>query len=66
MSEASKISIRNHRRKVNDDLKTMKNDKAISEDEMFKSQDDVQKITDGYITKIDDMTKVKEAEILEI
>ena len=44
----------------------MKNDKEISEDEMFKSQEDVQKITDGYITKVDEMTKVKEAEILEI
>jgi ribosome recycling factor len=66
MSEAAKVSVRNHRRKVNEDLKTMKNDKKISEDDMFKSQDDVQEITDGYITKIDDMTKVKEAEILEI
>jgi len=66
MSEAAKVSVRNHRRKVNEDLKTMKNDKKISEDEMFKSQEDVQEITDGYITKIDDMTKVKEAEILEI
>jgi ribosome recycling factor len=66
MSEAAKVSVRNHRRRVNEDLKTMKNDKKISEDDMFKSQDDVQEITDGYITKIDDMTKVKEAEILEI
>ena len=44
----------------------MKNDKQISEDEMFKSQDDVQKITDDYITKVDEMSRVKEAEILEI
>jgi ribosome recycling factor len=66
MSEAAKVSIRNHRRKVNEDLKTMKNDKHISEDEMFKSQDDVQKITDEYITKVDEMSRAKEAEILEI
>ncbi len=66
MSEAAKVSIRNHRRKGNEDLKTMKNDKKISEDEMFNSQDDVQKITDDYIIKTDEMTKVKEAEILEI
>jgi len=66
MAEAAKVSVRNHRRKVNEDLKTMKNDKKISEDAMFNSQEDVQKITDGYITKIDEMTKVKEAEILEI
>ena len=66
MSEAAKVSIRNHRRKVNEDLKAMKNDKQISEDEMFKSQDDVQKITDDYITKVDEMSRAKEAEILEI
>jgi len=66
MAEAAKVSIRNHRRKVNEDLKAMKNDKKISEDDMFKSQEDVQKITDDYISKVDDITKVKEAEILEI
>ena len=66
MSEAAKVSIRNHRRKVNEDLKTMKNDKHISEDQMFKSQEDVQKITDDYITKVDEMSRAKETEILEI
>jgi len=66
MAEAARISIRNHRRKVNDDLKAMKNDKKISEDEMFNSQADVQKITDDYIAKVDELTRVKEAEILEI
>ena len=45
---------------------SLMDDKEISEDDMFKSQEDVQKITDGYITKVDKMTKVKEAEILEI
>ncbi len=66
MAEAAKVSIRNHRRKVNDDLKAMKTDKKISEDEMFNSQANVQKITDDYITRVDEMTRVKEAEILEI
>jgi len=66
MAEAARVSIRNHRRKVNDDLKAMKNDKKISEDEMFNSQADVQKITDDYIAKVDELTRVKEAEILEI
>jgi ribosome recycling factor len=66
MAEAARVSIRNHRRKVNDDLKVMKNDKKISEDEMFNAQADVQKITDDYITKVDELTRAKEAEILEI
>jgi len=66
MAEAARVSIRNHRRKFNDDLKVMKNDKKISEDEMFNSQADVQKITDDYIAKVDELSRVKEAEILEI
>ena len=66
MAEAAKVSIRNHRRKTNEELKAMKGDKEISEDEMFKSQDEVQKITDDYIKKVDERTKEKESEILEI
>jgi ribosome recycling factor len=46
-------------------LKLLKNDKDLSEDEFFKSQEDVQKITDEYIKKCDDLTKQKEEEILE-
>ena len=65
MSEASKISIRNHRRKTNDDLKLLKNNKELSEDDFFKSQEDVQQITVEYIKKCDDTTKQKEEEIME-
>jgi ribosome recycling factor len=43
----------------------MKNDKSISEDDCFSFQDDVQKITDEYIKKSDDLTNEKEKEILE-
>jgi len=66
MSEAAKVSIRNHRRKINEELKAMKGDKKITEDDMFKSQDEVQKITNDFIAKADEMTTAKEAEILEI
>jgi len=66
MAEAAKVSIRNHRRKINEELKAMKGDKKITEDDMFKSQDEVQKITNDFIAKADEMTTAKEAEILEI
>jgi ribosome recycling factor len=65
MAEEGKVGIRNHRRDANEMFKQLKNDKEISEDELFKSQDDVQKVTDEFITKIDQVTREKEKEILE-
>ena len=65
MAEESKIAIRNQRRDANEMFKQMKNDKDISEDEFFKAQDEVQKITDDFIEQIDGVTKDKEKEILE-
>jgi len=65
MAEESKIAIRNHRRDANEMFKQMKNDKDISEDDFFKAQDEVQKITDEFIEQIDTVTKEKEKEILE-
>jgi len=65
MAEASRIAMRNHRRKTNEDLKERKNSKDISEDELYKGQDEVQKITDDYIKKCDELTKDKEQEIME-
>ncbi len=65
MAEDAKISIRNHRREANDLLKELKQEKEISEDDMFKGQDEVQKITDEYIKKIDKVTAEKESEIIE-
>jgi len=65
ISEAAKVSVRNHRRKINEDLKAAKNDKLISEDDMFKSQEEVQKITDEYVKKCDAVGDNKEKEIME-
>ena len=65
MAEESKITIRNHRRDANEMFKQLKNDKEISEDDFFKAQDEVQKITDEFIEKVDNVTKEKEKEILE-
>ncbi len=65
VAEENKISIRNHRREANDMLKELKNEKEISEDEMHKALNDVQKITDEFIKKIDEITAEKEKEIVE-
>jgi ribosome recycling factor len=65
MGEESKIVIRNHRREANDLLKDLKKESEISEDEMYKYQDRVQKVTDEFIEQIDSVEKEKENEILE-
>jgi ribosome recycling factor len=65
MAEESKIGIRNNRRDANDTFKRLKNESTISEDEMHKQQDNVQKITDEFIETIDKMKMEKEKEILE-
>jgi ribosome recycling factor len=65
MCEDYKVSVRNIRRDSNDLLKSMKKDGEISEDEAFKSQDQIQKITDEQIKLIDECYQEKEKEILE-
>jgi ribosome recycling factor len=63
--EDHKIAIRNIRRDANELLKSMKKDGEIAEDEAFKGQDQVQKITDDFVKQIDDIYKEKEKEIIE-
>jgi ribosome recycling factor len=65
MCEEHKIAARNIRRESNELLKALKKDGDISEDDAFKAQEGVQKITDEYIAKIDQIYKSKEKEILE-
>ncbi|MGG7073663.1 ribosome recycling factor [Campylobacter sp. 9BO] len=64
--EKAKVSIRNIRKDANDEIKKLEKDKAISEDESKKGQDEVQKITDSYTAKIDQAVKDKEAELLKV
>ena len=65
MAEDSKIAMRNLRREANEQFKELKNEKGISEDEFYQSQDDVQKITDDFIKKIEEINAQKEKEIIE-
>jgi len=64
-SEEHRVAVRNIRRDSNELLKGLKKDGEISEDDAFRAQDQVQKITDKHIKLIDDVCKEKEKEILE-
>ena len=64
--EEAKVAMRNVRRDANELLKKKKHDKAISEDDQRKGQEDVQKLTDNYIAKTDEAFSKKEKEIMEI
>jgi ribosome recycling factor len=66
MEEECKVALRNLRRDANEQLKTAKKDKSISEDDQFKFQDEVQKLIDKSIEKGEEIVKAKEKEILEI
>ena len=66
IAEEYKVGVRNDRRDANDAFKKQKNDKDISEDEMFRSQDEVQKVTDEFIARIDEITAGKEKEVMEV
>ena len=63
--EEYKVALRNIRRDANELIKSLKKDGDISEDDSFRAQDQVQKITDDQIKRIDDIYKEKEKEILE-
>lgn len=66
MSEENKVSIRNIRRDANEMLKDLKKEKEIAEDDLFRSQEEVQKATDQFISQVDELCAAKEKEILEI
>jgi ribosome recycling factor len=65
-SEEAKVVIRNIRRDGNDDLKKLEKAGEITEDDQRGYSDDIQKLTDDHIAKIDQITKDKEKEILEV
>lgn len=66
MEEECKVAMRNIRRDANEQLKTAKKDKDLSEDDQFKYQDEVQKLMDKSIEKSEEVVKAKEKEILEV
>nr|WP_306419079.1 ribosome recycling factor [Caldibacillus debilis] len=65
-SEEAKVAIRNIRRDANDELKKLEKQGEITEDELHGFIDEIQELTDEYIKKIDNLTKEKEKEIIEV
>jgi ribosome recycling factor len=65
-AEEAKVAVRNIRRDGNDDLKKLEKDGNITEDELRSNTESVQKLTDEYIVKVDNVAKDKEKEIMEV
>ncbi len=66
IAEDSRVAVRMARRDANDELKKALKDKAISEDENKKSESEIQKLTDDFIKKIDQMSEEKEKSLMTI
>ncbi|MDW7710127.1 MAG: ribosome recycling factor [Deferrisomatales bacterium] len=66
MTEDAKVAIRNTRRDANAQLDALQKEESLPEDGVRRTKDEVQKITDQYVQKADELQKKKEAEILEV
>ena len=66
IAEDARVAVRNLRREANDKLKGLAKDKKVSEDEERRGHEQIQKTTDKYIAKVDELLKKKEQEILSI
>lgn len=64
--EDGKVAVRNVRRDANEQLKKLEKDKVLSEDELKKATEDVQKLTDKFVTKVDEKCQSKEKEIMDL
>jgi ribosome recycling factor len=65
-TENAKVAVRNIRRDANEQLKKLLKDKEIGEDEERRAQDDVQKLTDRFVTEIDKALQAKEADLMAV
>jgi len=66
LTEEGRIAIRAIRRDAKDHIKQSEKEHKITEDECFKGQEDIQKLTDKYIKQLEDLSENKEAEIMEV
>jgi len=66
LAEETKIALRNIRRDAIDSLKKLEKDKKISEDDLKRSEKDVQDVTNAYVAKVDEVVAAKEKEVMEI
>jgi len=65
-AEETKVAIRNIRRDTNEEIKKLEREKHLSEDDVKRLQDEIQKITDSFIAKADEILNFKEKEIMEV
>ena len=65
-AEEHRVAVRNIRRDANEELKQMEKSHQAAEDEVHRGQEHIQKLTDKYIDQVDDLTKSKEAELMEV
>ncbi len=65
-AENAKVAVRNVRREANEQLKKLLKDKAVSEDDERRAQDDVQKSTDRFVAEIDKALQAKEADLMAV
>ncbi|WNO62006.1 ribosome recycling factor [Rheinheimera sp. MMS21-TC3] len=65
-AENGRVAVRNIRRDANNDLKALLKDKEISEDDERRAADEIQKVTDVYIKKIDEVLSDKEKDLMEV
>jgi ribosome recycling factor len=66
VAEDHRVSLRNVRRDANEQVKKLLKDKLISEDDDRRAHDEIQKLTDGYIQKLEQAAKAKEKDIMEV
>ena len=66
MVEQGHVSVRNIRRDSLESFRTLEKDKDISQDESRKAQEDLQKVTDTFIAKMDGLKSDKEKEVMEV
>jgi len=64
--EDGRVEIRNVRRDAIEEMRSLQKNKQISEDDLKRGQDQIQKLTDGYIAQIADIAKNKEAELMQV
>ena len=66
LAEEARVAVRQARKDANDEVKASQKKEGLSEDDIRREQDKVQKLTDQYIAKVEDMVKHKEAEVMEV
>jgi ribosome recycling factor len=66
LAEEGRVAVRQARKDANDEVKARQKKEGLSEDDIRREQGDVQKLTDQYIAKVEEMLKHKEAEVMEV